>query len=195
MPPVRLEPATPRSRVKHSTAEPLCSSFVLAVMALDRLCVGTGLSEPFKMYKIIYFLEKMNKKSYVSPDYKLFTPTRILSNIIHYVWPVKLGRVQVPYTQEFSHRKSILPCTHFLCMSRYHTTGLQETTKQLLTIFAQIISLETSCIFPLTFHLLDNAPPQLTLTGLIQSNLCKIQGLLKGYPTDFKGSKSTKNTN
>ena len=79
MPPVRLEPVTPRSRVKHSTTESLSSSCVLVVKAIVRLCVGTGLSEPFKVHKIIYFPENLNNKSYVSPDYQLFdTNTNIV---------------------------------------------------------------------------------------------------------------------
>ena len=57
VPPVRLEPATLPSRGKHSTTEPPLSSCVLAEKALVRVCVGTGLSEPFKMHKIIYYIQ------------------------------------------------------------------------------------------------------------------------------------------
>ena len=45
MTPVRLEPAAPRSRVKHSTTEPLCSLVIVVILVVVMIVVAVVVAE------------------------------------------------------------------------------------------------------------------------------------------------------
>ena len=54
MTPVRLEPPTPRSRVKHSTTEPLCSLLKHMLWALKRtVSMSSSFEHPKYMFKLM----------------------------------------------------------------------------------------------------------------------------------------------